>query len=1030
MKKVQLLLMMLLAGALNLSAQNRSISGTVTDQAKTPIAGASVRVKQTGASTVSDANGNFTIQAPSGASITVTAIGYADHTIAVTDGENAVSFSLLKSEKELETVVVTALGISKRSRSLTYSTQTVKNDALTTVKTPNLINSLNGKVAGVQINRTSGGVGGSARIVVRGDKSTRNSQPLFVIDGQPITNPTEGPKVDIYSSLPDNGDILSTINPDDIESINFLKGSAASALYGSIGSNGVILITTRKGRTGVSKIDFSSSVTFDKAYALPKLQHSYLQTTAPTSTTAGSAESWGAKGSSPEHEKDFFETGKTWVNSVSFSSGNERSSNFFSYSNTDNKGVVPTSRFTQNNINFRNSSKFLNDKLTFDANVMGSLQKVVNRVNPGMYFSPLLGVYLFPRGLNFDAYKNNYEYQSPSRYLSAQNWWNINLDKGFSGSDQQQNPYWVLNRNKITTDNKNLYTAVSLNYALTPHLNIQTRGNYNYYYSEAHRDVYATTQATISGVNGKMYNNILDSRSYYADLMLRGDNTLSSDFSINYLVGTSVQDSKKKTTELENQLLAYPNIFTLSNLTWPGQSSGGVHYKILNYRSQLQSVFASAQLTYKDRLFFDLTDRHEWSSTLAYTPKNNYNYYSAGVSAVISEMLTMPAAVNFAKVRASYGIVGNGIESNRTHPQPSIDAGSLIQPTQSPVTEFGLYLQPELNKTIELGTEWALLNNRLSINLTWYKSNVLHQYIGNVFVAPGAFSNITGSNVDICAGNVQNTGFEAIISYKAIDKKDFKWTSTVNFSTNKNKIKELFPSEVKVDDKTLFLLNGGGFNYLVKGGSFGDLYGTTFKRNDAGQILLDADSLPTRVEDKKYLGNPNPKFILGWSNSFSYKNFMFSFLVDGKFGGKVLSLSEPFYDGYGVSQRSADARDAGGVSIPNAVFESDGKAMTGKVGAQKYYSKFGGRNEIDEAYLYSATAIRLRELSLGYTFPVKGKTIRNLSVSVIGSNLFFFKKDAPFDPEQVSGVYPGGVGVDVFGLPVYRSIGVSLKCGF
>ncbi|MFT3978891.1 MAG: SusC/RagA family TonB-linked outer membrane protein [Ferruginibacter sp.] len=1031
MKKLMLLLLIVMSSHY-LVAQSRTITGQVTDESNSaPIAGAAIKVKGTSAGTSADDNGRFTLNVSSGnISLEVSSIGFEIKVVAVSSNTQNVTITLKRETGELNNVVVTALGITRQAKTLTYSTQTIKNDALTTVKTPNLINSLNGKVSGVQINRTSGGVGGSARIVVRGDKSTRNSQPLFVIDGQPITNPTgTPPNVDIYSSLPDNGDVLSSLNPDDIESINFLKGSAASALYGSIGSNGVIVITTRKGRSGVSKIDFSSSVTFDKAYGLPKLQHSYLQTTAPSTTSAGSAESWGAKGSSPAHEDNFFQTGTTFVNGITLSSGNERSNNFFSYSNTYNKGVVPTSNFTQNNINFRNSSKFFDNKLTFDANVMGSLQNVTNRVNPGMYFSPLLGVYLFPRGLDFNEYKENYEYQSPSRYLNAQNWWNINLDKGFSGSDQQQNPYWVLNRNKVTTDNKNLYTAVSLNYALNPHLNIQARGNYNYFNSDARRNVYATTQATISGTNGKLYNNTLDSRTYYADLILRGDNAINSDLSINYLVGTSIQDNKKKTDELENALLVYPNIFTLSNLTWPGQSGGGVHNKTLNYRSQLQSIFASAQFGYKDRLFVDLTDRHEWSSTLAYTPKDNYNYYSVGVSAVLSEMLKMPSSINYSKVRASYGIVGNGIESNRSHPQPYIDAGSLIQPTTSPATKFGLYLQPELNKTIEIGTEWAFLNNRLLFNATWYKSNVLHQFIGNIGVPPGSLSDITAGNVDFCAGNVQNTGIEATLSYKVIDKKDFQWTTTVNASANKNKIKELFPSQVPVDPKTLFALTGGGFNYLVKGGSFGDIYGTTFKRDDQGRILVDADGVPSRNEDKTYLGNPNPKFILGWNNSFSYKHVTLGFLIDGKFGGKVLSLSEPFYDAYGVSQRSADARDAGGVVIQNAVIDGGG-AWTGKTDAQKYYSKIGGRNEIDEAYMYSATAVRLRELSLGYSFPVKGKTIKNLSLSVIGSNLFFFKKDAPFDPEQVSGVNPGGVGVDVFGLPVYRSIGFNLKCGF
>ncbi len=1031
MKKVLFFLFAMLLGAIGLTAQNRSISGTVVDQGnKTPLAGATVTVKETGASTVTDAGGRFTVQAPTGnATVVISSVGYADQAITVGDGESNLSFSLAASQKELEAVVVTALGISRQARTLTYVTQTVKNDALTTVKTPNLLNSLNGKVSGVQINRTSGGVGGSVRITVRGDKSTTGSQPLYVIDGQPITNPTGGANVDIYSSMPDNGDILSTINPDDIESINFLKGAGATALYGSFGSNGVILITTRKGKNGISKIDYSCSLTFDKVFGAPKLQYSYLQTTAPTENTAGSADSWGAKGASQDNTKDLFQTGATWINGVSFSSGNEKSTNFFSYSNTDNKGVVPTSKFSQNNIGFRNSSKFFDNRLTLDANFMGSLQKVENRISPGIYFSPLTGTYFFPRGLDFNTYKNNYEYLSPSRYLNAQNWWNINLDKGFNGNDDQQNPFWVLNRNKITTDNKNAYASASLNYAISRHLSIQARGNYNYFLSEAHRDVYATTQGTISGTNGKVYNNRSETKTYYGDLLLLGNNDLNKDISLNYTLGTSITDNQQIVTNIENGFLSYPNIFTLSNLIFTGTNDNGRHYTILNYRSQVQSIFASAQLGLKNKFFIDLTDRHEWSSTLAFTPKNNYNYYSIGANVILSELLTMPASVSYAKVRASYATVGKGIKSNLANPQPSIDAGSIIQPTSSPVTKAGLYLQPERNTTIELGTDWGFMHDRLLFNITWYRSNIKNQFIGNIGVPAGAFSEITSGNVDFSAGNIQNTGFEATVSYKAIDRANFKWTTTLNASANKNKIVELWPAALGVDANSLFTLTGGGFNYLKEGGSFGDIYGSTFQRNDKGQILVDTAGIPSRNENKTYLGNPNPKFILGWSNNFSFKNFNLGVLVDGKFGGKVLSLTEPFLDYYGVSQRSADARDAGGVQVGNTGL-ADGTSWSGKTDTKAYYTKIGGRNEIDEAYLYNATAIRLRELSLGYNLLLNHKTVKSLSFSIIGSNLFFFKKDAPFDPEQVSGVNPGGVGVDVFGLPAYRSIGFNIKCGF
>lgn len=1028
--KILCLLSALLLCTVHLRAQTRTVTGIVTEEnSGLPLAGVTLVIKSNSTAGITGADGKFSIKAPPGAFVLECSyVGYLTKTITVAENTGNLTVILGRDNTELNAVVVTALGITKQARTLTYSTQTVKTEELTTVKTPNLLNSLNGKVAGVQINRTSGGVGGAVRITMRGDKSTRNSQPLFVIDGLPVVNPTGGANVDIYSAMPDNGDILSTINPEDIESINFLKGASASALYGSAGSNGVVLINTRKGRNGVSRLDFSSGLTLDKAFVLPDLQYSYLQTTPSTATVQGSRESWGAKGNSPDHVKDFFQTGNTWINSVSFSSGSEKASNFFSYSNTDNKGIVPTSRFEQHNVNYRNSSKFLNDRLSVEANFMGSLQKVKNRINPGTYYSPLTGLYLFPRGLDFNYFANNYEYFTETRYLYAQNWWNINTDKGYTGSDEQQNPYWVLNRNPITTNNKNAYAAVSLNYKINNWLSVQTRGNYNWFNSEAERDIYATTLPIISGTNGKMYNNKTDSRTLYGDALLLGNTNLTPDFSLGFTAGASIQDIKKVVTTLENSTLSYPNIFSFSNLLFPGTNDNGRHYKIENHRIQTQSVFASAQLGYRNKLFLDITDRQEWSSTLTFTPKLTYNYYSFGANAILSDMLTMPAAISFGKIRASYATVGNGIEDNRTNPQPNIDAGTYISPDGAPVKVGGLYLRPELNKSIEIGTEWRFLKNRFSVDFTWYKSNIKNQFFKDVSIIGGIAA---GTKGDISAGNIQNTGVELLLGYKIISAKHFSWNSSINLTRNKNKIIELFPSEVSADPEAKYTLTGGSLNYLKKGGSFGDIYGTIYKRNAAGQLIVDTSGAPQRDETTTYLGNPNPKWSMGWTNTFTYKKITLNILVDGRFGGRVLSLSEPFYDALGVSKRSADARDAGGIKVANAVTEG-GAAWKDVTTAQSYYTAIsgGGKNVIHEAYMYSATAIRMREVSLSYRTPVKSKVVKDVTLGLTGSNLFFFKKSAPFDPEQVSGVNPGGVGIDVFGSPTYRSIGLSFKCGF
>lgn len=527
--KRTLLGFLLLLFSLQAFTQARPVSGVVTDSLGKAVAAASIKAKSNGAGTVSNDNGRFSLAIMGDKdSLEITSAGYIRKIIAVHAGDQSLNIILSQDARNLETVVVTALGITRKSRSLTYSTQGIGGEDLTTVKNTNVLNSLNGKIAGVQVNRTSGGVGGSVRVVLRGDKSTRNSQPLYVIDGLPISNQIGGPDAGLYNGAPDAGDIMSTINPEDIESMNVLKGASASALYGSQGSNGVILITTKKGKSGVARIDLSSSVTMDKAYVLPDLQYDYKQTTAPTAAAPGSEDSWGAKGAanpSGDYVKDFFQTGITFINSLSITTGNERNSNYISYSNTDNKGILPTSTFKQHTLTFRQTTKLLQDKLILDGTLTGSIQNAHNRNTPGIYYNPLTGLYLFPRGLDFNQYKQ-FEYFSPTRYLYAQNWWNINYDKdqanggGWGGQDYQQNPYWNMHRNTADTRNQSVYASASIKYLIAPWLNIQARGNINNFINDYQRNVYASTQGTLARFNGNLNTTKTNNTTLYGDLLL------------------------------------------------------------------------------------------------------------------------------------------------------------------------------------------------------------------------------------------------------------------------------------------------------------------------------------------------------------------------------------------------------------------------------------------------------------------------------------------------------------------------------
>ncbi|MGG7470349.1 SusC/RagA family TonB-linked outer membrane protein [Chryseobacterium arthrosphaerae] len=957
----------------------------------------------------------------------------------------------------IQEVVVTSLGIKRQARSLTYSSQQIGGDELTEVKTPNLLNSINGKVSNVQVNRTNG-VGSSVRVIMRGDKSVNTTQPLYVIDGIPIINGT-GKSADIgqYSNMPDPGDVLSSINPDDIESINFLKGASASALYGSAGGNGAILITTRKGRAGKSAITYSSSLTVERAYSLPKLQHSYLSyDPAVTGQQPGqSTESWGAKGASKDYLKDFLQTGTTWVNSLSFQSGNERSTNYFSIGNTTNKGVVPISYFDQYNISFRNSSKFLDDKLTLDANFIGSLQESKNRQTPGASFSPLTSLYWLPRGVDFDQYgPDNYSYLNKERFLPAQNWWEVNPDGSFKGNPVTQNPYWILNRNPVTVANKNAYGAVALSYQINPWLSARVRGNYSWNISDSQRDIAAFSAPSLlavnEGINGRILKNTYENSSTYGDVLLIGSPKINETISLDFTVGASTNTTRNKITQIDNAYLVIPNLFTLNNLTWglkraPGD---GYHNIYTNMKKQVQSVFASASIGYKNMFYVDMTFRNDWDSSLALTGRTGFDYESVGANAVLSSVFKLPEVINFWKVRGSYATVGLGLPTNISNAMIEynkgytygVDAGTLVFPRSSFITDpkyKELFPKPEFNKTFEAGTELRMLDNRLSFDITYYNSNTSNQLLETKI--DSYFGGLKPGWYYINAGKIRNTGFESSLSYKVFNSEKFGWTTTVNASANKNKIVELFPSSLPIPEETFFSLAGGGeYTKLKLGGSFGDLYGIKFKRDDQGRILVNDKGVPLAESTPTYLGNPNPKFIMGFNNSFNIGKLGISFLIDGKFGGKVLSLTEKANDLYGVSQATADARDAGGVSIPNAVYApgtpNAGQAYTGLTNAKDYYKTVGttegyGKG-IDEAYLYSATTVRLRQASISYTFDINSKYMKNATVSLVGTNLFFFYKKAPFDPEQVSGNTPGGVGVDSFGLPVTRSIGLSLKANF
>ncbi|MDW8850974.1 SusC/RagA family TonB-linked outer membrane protein [Flavobacterium sp. MMLR14_040] len=1005
MKKIFLIFMIAFTAQVSL-AQVKSIKGVITDSDGMPLPGASVAVQggQKGAST--DFDGLYSIEAQKGQTLVFSYVGLETQSIVVGDATTINVKMGQAASNALNEVVVTSLGIKKTRKSLTYAAQELKGEELTRVKDANVINTIAGKIAGVAVTKSSGGTGGSTKVVIRGNSSISNSQPLYVIDGIPMLNSGSGQPNDSFGSLSggnrDGGDVVSLINPDDYEGMTVLKGAAASVLYGSQGANGVILLSSKKAKTGKANISASSVTTFEEAAYMPKFQTDYV-------AAPGADESWGPAGKTKDHVKDFFNTGTTQITSIGYSIGSENSSTAFSYANTSATGIVPGNSLKKNNFGVRQTAKFFEDKLIFSANANYTSQTIANKPVNGFYFNPLTGVYLMPRGNDFDYYRDNYEVFNPTRNLMAQNW--------MTNRDIMQNPYWAINRNRSEDKNDFFNGALSLTYKANNWLSIASRYSYNRVTSIFDKKIYATTQGTLSHVNGRYINENSLSTQRYADLIATINTKIGSDFTFNANIGTSITNTlTNQKTILDSGIsggLNITNWFTLHNFN---NNTG--NYQTVDSQREVQSVFAATTFGYKDMLFLDLAGRNDWSSTV----DDSYFYPSVGVTALISEMTTLPEWINYAKVRGTYAQVGNDIYPFVSDPtyysQPGI---SGINPKVGP--RPGETLKPELKSEFEFGTEWRMFNNRLGFEISYYNSETKNQYLQVVAPVNDQGYDFYGIN----AGSIENKGIEVVLSGGIIRGEKFSWDTAVNFSQNKNKVKEI-PTEL---GGRVNLTEAGVNSYryaLVEGKPYGVIEGINFKKDDQGRILLNDDGTIQRT-DFEEVGNSNPDFMLGWSNSFKFGSFFANVLIDGRFGGDVMSLTEAQNDSFGVSKATGNARNAGGVAI-NGVRESDGTAVT-TMDAKSYYTQVGGRAGITGEYVYDATNVSVREVSIGYNFNPKALPfIQSASVSLIARNLFFIYKDAPFDPNIALSTGQGLQGVDIYGLPSTRSIGLNLNVTF
>lgn len=987
-----------------------TLEGLIKDDSG-PLLGATVIVKNTTRGTTTDMDGKFRLEGlQPGDVLQVTYVGYDPYEVTYT-GQTTLDILMTTTANQLNAVVVTAMGIERQSKTLSYAAETVGGDDVADIKSVNMINALQGKAAGLQITPNSTGAGGSSKILFRGNKSINGSnQPLVVVDGVPLMMNITSDQVDSnWGAQRDGGDAMSTINPDDIASISLLKGASAAALYGAVAANGAIMITTKSAMAGRLAVNVSSNTTIDTPLSLPEFQNTY---------GANGQYSWGDKLASkaPDYAEKFFRTGWTTNNSISINGGAEDLRAYFSYGNVTSGGITPENDYSQHTLNAKVGFDLFNDHIKVDFNAKYVNQHISNQPAGGFVFNPLVGTYTFPRGGDWNGYKSNFETYNGELNANVQNWVTTT-------DETNSNPYWLLNRERPVVERNRYEFGGSIKYQIIDGLSLTGRMRYERADEHYVRNHYASSYGN-KYTYGKMDDNRYFSEQLYADLLAQYNHTWD-DFSLNTTLGTSMMQTRSNNVSLlyeQSKFVApgnggayYPNIFNPSNFYMNGTTMG-------LERKRLNSVFGAVTFGFKEALFLDVTARNDWSSALAYTDGYSFFYPSVGASLLLNRFVDMGRNIDLFKFRGSYSIVGNDVPVYKTNPRYTYgDQGAINPPESVPFRT----LKPEKTHSFEVGFDGEFFQHRLHVNATYYKTNTKNQYFEVTLPWESGYK-----SQFVNAGNVQNQGFELTAGWFQDFGNEFTWSTDLNLSYNDNKIIELFDG---IQDGVTVSNLGGAKVILYEGGQYGDLYVRTLKRDESGKLVTETPEgadyqIPVnggeQNSDLKYMGNMNSKWNMGWNNTFRYKDLTLSMLIDFRIGGKVVSMTEATLDGYGVSERTGRARDRGYVMREGIKF-SNVKAYYDVVGATSFNSVYNV-----EDYVYDATNVRMREISLGYTFRNLFGQSKNLTLAFIARNLFFFYKDAPMDPDVSMGTGNGLQGFDVFNLPTTRSFGLNVKLNF
>lgn len=1003
--------------------QQSEVSGSVVNSEGIGLPGVSIVVKGTTTGTVSDVEGNYRLVVPGNSEILVfSSIGYITEEINI-NNQNVINVTLIQEVRALTEVVVTAFGLEREKKSLTYATQEVPVEQLSKARELNVVNSLQGRVAGLSITSAGAGVGAEARVVLRGNRSiSGDNQPLYVIDGVP----TLGSPQDL--------------SPDMIASINVLKGPNAAALYGSAAQNGAIIVETIRGRKGEVQVSLNNTYMVQSPAVPTYFQNEYGQGVNGTYDNR-SEEAWGPRldgnmvdhwsldpespaqyffSANPDNKRDVFQNGYNYASNVIATMGGERTQSIFSYTLTKAAGIVPNNELLRHNASMRVNSQ-LSKKLRIDSKISFMKQNLENQLNMGpSNYNPIMQIYKMPPNISTsDAM--NYDYINEDDGLLRQNFWNPNTTIG-------ANPYWTMDRN---LDNSNRTRAIlmsSLFYDFTDDLTLMVRGSYDVTNTTVEEKLFSDTYN--AAPDGRYDLDKSESSLFNGEFLLSYAKDISENWDFNINVGSSTRMLRDNTLSFTTGKagLALPNFFSTNNAVLPVSNYNP------GYNSDLQSVYAFGQIAWKNAIFLDITGRNDWSSTL---PADNQSYFypSAGLSAVISDLVILPEVFTLLKLRGSWAQVGNSAQPYMLSRSAYFNAlGGRNGFLQLDKVLPNPNLRPETTESVEVGFDLRLFKNRLGLDLTAYKTNTIDQlFTIGLPIGSGAASYYTNG------GNIENKGLEALLTATPVTTDNITWDVGVNFSLNRNMVLEIS------DERPQVVVGGDSYirEFVVEEGKpFGEVYAISgWKRDEQGRVLVKANGMPASGEYVR-VANFNPDWQGSFFNNLSFKNFNLSFLIEHRQGGSIISMTNAILDGNGLTERTLAGREGGLIFGENlfpeeeAVLEETGEPNKVAINAQTFWRGIGGRNApVGEAFVVDATNTRLRELTFGYTLPktmLAGVGITNLNISLVGRNLFFlYRASEGLEPDFLSqGTGTFSEGYQAFAPPTTRSYGVSLKIDF